>query len=315
MNNRQVAHAWAHGQSGKGSNLYSDGQTLTSYRTTIAAKIDDVIYISADNMSPTTGRHLSYTRQAINYERSTIFRTPAFSWSGSNPALTHEAMILPAVRRAIQELESALTNIRTRQSTKNAAIMEYNARREEIEALAARVGVTLPDMSRIEATPEAIAQYQEEKRQAEERKEQARIAAAKKQQAEDAEQFKEWLQGVPVQFPRPYHRHGGTDYIKVSIGGDKVITSQGAEAPLEHVKKALRFYESRRNKAQYVQADGSTDYRFLDYHTNGHKIPLGIFTLDSIDEQGNVKAGCHYFKAAEIARFQDQWREVLQLCS
>lgn len=302
MNNRQVAHAWAHGQSGKGSNFKSDGQTLTSYYTTIAAKIDDVIYLSADNMSQSTSRHISYARQAVNHERDAIFYTHAFSWFGSNPALTHEAMILPEVRHIIQELDNALSKERTRSTTKLAAIESYNHKKAQIIELAARHNVTLPVMPEVHNTEDAVKEYQEAKRLQEEKEEAARIKAQKKQQREDKERFNQWLQGIPVLFPQAFQRFENTDYIKVSICGDKVVTSQGAECPLDHAVKALRFWNSRK-----------TGPTFTSYKTNGHKIPLGIFTLDSIDEAGNVKAGCHTFTRKEIERFVNQWREVLGL--
>ncbi len=38
------------------------------------------------------------------------------------------------------------------------------------------------------------------------------------------------------------------------------------------------------------------------YQRNGHTIHLGHFALDSVDAQGNVKAGCHEVAWEEIAR-------------
>lgn len=312
MNNSQVAHVWAHGKPGKGSNLKSDGITLTSYYTTIAARIDDIIYISADNMSRSTGRHLSYARQAVGYADD-IFRTHAFTWSGSNPALTHEAMILPEARYIIQALDVVLSSNR-RSTTKLDAIETYNYKKNQIIELAARVGVSLPEMPEVHNTEEAVKEYQEKARQAAEKREAARVAAQKKQQEDDKEQFNPWLQGIPVLFPYSFQKFDGTDYIKVSIGGDKVVTSQGAECPLDHAVKALRFWESRKiKKLNDDGPDTRSDKHFESYKTNGHKIPLGVFTLDSIDEAGTVKAGCHTFSRQEIERFINQWREVLGL--
>lgn len=296
MNNSQVAHAWAHGKKGTGSNFASpDGKILISYSTLIAARIDDIIYISADNMSPSTTRHISYARQAVSHERGNIFYTPAFSWSGSNPRLTHEAMILPAVRDALQTVERALAAPRTRSITKMQAVQAYMERRDELVTLAARVGVALPDMPEYPVDVAGIAAYRERA------KETARINAEKQarlQRIEDEKQFDAWLAGGAVRFPASYSRFAGganTDFIRMQ--DDKIVTSQGAECPLDHAKKAIAFYQSR-------TVDGVI---FTPWQTNGHKIPLGMFTLDSIDSAGNVKAGCHTFTAVEIVRFCKQW--------
>lgn len=317
MNNSQVAHNWAHGRRGKGSHFESDGVTLTSYWTYIAAKIDDIIYMADHSMSSSTSKHLSCARQAVNHERGNIFYTPAFQY-GHRPTISHRAMIVPAVEHAIRTLETALSQLRTRKATKEAAIHSYIQRREEIINLAARVGVEIPDFPQIDTTPEAIAEYQEQKRIAAERKEAARVAAVQKQQQEDKEQFKVWLTTGSGRCPTSYQgrpafvesEKARTDYI--TIKGETVVTSQGAEAPLDHVIKALTFYDSREIKPTYPGTTLGARF-FKEYQTNGHKVHLGIFTLDSIDEFGNVKAGCHCFTAAEIARFRAQWAEVLNV--
>ena len=303
MENRQVCHAWAHGNNGRGSNLSTDGVTLTSYYTTIAARIDGIIYISQDNMSGTTSKHLSYARQAVNHKREDIFYTPAFSWSGSNPALTHEAMILPAVRDALQTVEYALNETRTRQATKMKAVQAYLARRAEIVTLAARVGVNIPDMPEMEADAAGLAAYEARRAAAYKAKQERDAEALRVQRELDAADFATWLTTGAARCPASYSRRPdmGTDYI--TVRGAEVVTSQGATCPLDHAIKALAFYRGR-------TADGVT---FDPWKTNGHKIALGIFTLDSINERGSVRAGCHAFTAAEISRFMDQWREVIGL--
>lgn len=321
-NNQQVAHAWAHGAAAKGGNLKSDGVSLTSYYTTIAAIIDGVYYISANTMSPSTGRHISYARQAVpgEWPNPNVFFTTAFSWSGSNPALTHEAMILPAARSAVSHLEYELGRAKTKKKTKLDAIAAYIQERERIVAHAARfnVQVIMPEMV---LSDDAINQYQEQKRIAEEKKEAARIKAQKKQQKEDKKQFNIWLTTGAGRCPSSFIERGN-DFITIkstlapradnqqdydmSAHIYTVSTSQGAECPLEHAVKALRFYKS-------LELGDKAPFVYQPYHTNGHKIPLGHFTLESIDEAGTVKAGCHTFTAKEISRFIAQWREVLGL--
>ena len=330
----QVIHIWAHqGQESarNGSNVSFDGPALYSYSTTIAAIIDGIVYISDNNMSVTTAKHIRAASSATRHLEQ--FRTTAFSWFGNNPRLTHDAMIQPAARDAVKTLNYALENTKTRKQTKLNAIMAYIQERERIVTHAARfnVSVNMPD---IQAGPEAIAEYQERKAAERAAAEAVRLKAQKKQQKEDAKQFKIWLTTGAGRCPASYSRavsyYGtttgagrGTDFITLKpdslliaagTAQYKIVTSQGAECPLDHAIKALRFWI----KSNYQERDtltGSARYtqRWTPYHTNGHKIPLGIFTLDSIDESGTVKAGCHTFTAAEIQRFIDQWREVLVL--
>ena len=296
MNNDMVAHAWAHGRAAKGSNYRTDGVTLWSYYTEIATNIDGIIYISANNMSMSTSRHVGYAKRACGYNNPNIFITPAFSWSGSDPAHTHLAMIRPCVDRATQALDTCLASNR-RLDTKLNAIMGYNQERGRIIKHCVRVGIVPPEMPVYEVSEEVVKGYAARKAEEVAQAELKRQKAIKKQQKEDKKQFTAWLTtgegSCPVSFK--YDRVNG-DYF--TVRGDKIVTSQGAECPVDHAVKAIRFWQSRNGEP---------------YHTNGHVIHLGIFTLDAIDAQGNVKAGCHTFTAATIQTFINTWKEVIGL--
>jgi hypothetical protein len=71
---------------------------------------------------------------------------------------------------------------------------------------------------------------------------------------------------------------------------DEVETSQGVTFPLAHAFKASRVVAS-------IIANGRT------FQRNGHQIRLGHFQIDSIDEQGTIRAGCHRIEYAEFQRF------------
>lgn len=303
MTNSMVAHNWAHGRRGRGSNLETDGVTLTSYYTTIAARIGAMIYISADNMSPTTSKHLGYARRAVNHERDRIFYTRAFCYGtyfyGSD--LTHAAMLIPEAIAIISDLENVLAS-NARQKTKISAIDAYNQARERIQALAKRLKVKLPKFPKIEADQAEIDRYRATKLKAEITAEKKRQAEYKRRAQEQAEQFRAWVETGAGQCPSVFtrNRYETGDYL--TVRGDMVITSQGAEAPLEHVIRALRFYDSRK------QADGT----YQPYQTNGHTIHLGNFKLDRITGDGTVYAGCHFFKAEEIQRFRARHAAALK---
>jgi hypothetical protein len=300
--NEQVAHLFAHHQAGSSNNLHSDGTTLKSYNTPIATWIDGVCFISSDGMSPTTaGKHLSPLRSALSH--ADTFYSPAF---GRGRGEITPAMCIMEAAHAMQEAFNKLCRMRTYVTE---SIERYETRRAEILSMAARFQVQdLPDMP--EATGDLkekakdLAIREREKKAEQKRREEERAA---QKRADDLQQFNDWLQGVPVLFPSSYRRHENTDHLKVSINGETVVTSQGAEAPLDHVIKALKFYDSRRVTKAFSDAHLNGETCFTPYHTNGHKIHLGAFVLDSIDEQGNVKAGCHRFTVEEIARFRKQW--------
>jgi hypothetical protein len=201
--------------------------------------------------------------------------------------MTHDTMILSAVNEAIKQLGTVLNSNR-RERTKIDAIAQYVDRREQIINHAARVGVTIPHMPEYSIDAQTIAEHKIRKAEQEAAAELIRLKAAKKQQWLDKKQLKEWLTTGAGRYPNSYRTHGAD---QLTICGEIVITNQGAEVPLAHATKALLFYDTITRP----------------YHTNGHKISLGIFTLDSISENGTVKAGCHTFTAAEIARFRKQW--------
>lgn len=313
--NDQVKHLFAHRQAGSSGNLHSDGTELRSYSTVIAFWENNVCFVSSNGMTQTTAsKHLSGLASALR--GSTSFYSSAFD-IGRRPAARD------CIEEEAQNLLKEFKNL-PRKRYLQEAIERYQERRQEVIEIASRFAVELPELP--EATGDLkekakVLLEEEKKRQEEKAKEQKRLQ--EEQRKEDKEHFEKWLTTGAGSFPRSFDKsYGrgsydveGTDYI--TIRGETVITSQGAEAPLEHVRKAVKFYLSRRvqpgDKVKAIAFYAPMPKgKFHPYHTNGHKIPLGHFTLDSIDEAGNVKAGCHRFSAAEIARFCETWKEVLK---
>ena len=291
--NDQVKHLFANRQSGDSSNLHSDGTVLKSYSTPIAVWIEDVCFISSNGMSATTSsKHLSGLASAIRGHR---FYTPAFQYHSYQAPSAHEC-----ITTAAEEMESLFNKTCRMRTHINESIERYEARRAEIMRLAERFSVTdLPAMP--EATGDLKSRAKELAAKERIREAEALQRQEEKQRAQqiiDQGELDLWLRQGRGRYPYSFRKQGQD---QITVKDDKVFTSQGAEAPLDHVIKALRFYDSRK----YGQATPKT--QFTPYHTNGHKVPLGNFTLDEIDEQGNVRAGCHTFTAKEIARFRKQW--------
>jgi hypothetical protein len=80
--------------------------------------------------------------------------------------------------------------------------------------------------------------------------------------------------------------HVGT-LLRLDGSSLNVVTSEGAEFPVKHAKLAFKMIrQTRLNKTTWQR--------------NGHSIHLGAFQIDSIDTEGNVKAGCHTILWPEI---------------
>jgi len=300
--NEQVCHLFAHHQAGSSNNLHSDGTTLKSYTTPIATWIDGVCFVSSDTMTPTTGKQLSSVRSAISHADK--FYTPAFDCHARQAPSAARCIL-----EAAEEMQAEFQKVLRKRSLATEHIDWYERRRNEILSMAARFQVQdLPDMPEatgdLKEKAKELAAKEREKRAEEQRRKEERERA---QRLLDQGELDLWLQQGRGRYPHSFMKHGVDQitipYMASDAGRAIVRTSQGAEAPLDHVIKALEFYDSR--KCDNLRPEDPTI--FETYHTNGHKIHLGAFTLDSIDEQGNVTAGCHTFSAAEIARFRKQW--------
>ena len=79
------------------------------------------------------------------------------------------------------------------------------------------------------------------------------------------------------------------------VKDNKVQTSQGADVPLSHAEAAYGFVRRTREA-------GLTYDRESAVAIGGAPLRMGHFTLDKIDAQGNIKAGCHYISWNEIER-------------
>jgi hypothetical protein len=97
----------------------------------------------------------------------------------------------------------------------------------------------------------------------------------------------QWANHEPGNLGRAaFYSEAGT---KVRRVGDTLETSRGAECPFKHAIIAFL-------KAQECRATGTS------WHRNGQQIRVGHFQVDSIDEYGNMRAGCHTLEYGEMQR-------------
>ena len=73
------------------------------------------------------------------------------------------------------------------------------------------------------------------------------------------------------------------------IDGNEVLTSRGARFPVSHAKRALAFVRKIRESCQA-------------YVRNGRTVHLGHYSIDRIEPDGTVRAGCHVVSWQEIER-------------
>lgn len=122
------------------------------------------------------------------------------------------------------------------------------------------------------------------KKLVESQKQLAREATNKKKQLEK-EDLDLWKEG---KFNGYFH-HLNTQYLRLK-NAETVETTKGSTFPLSHAKLAYKKVINCIDKNE-------------SWHRNGEEIRVGNFMIDSIDERGNVKAGCHFIKFDEIDRF------------
>ncbi len=331
FSNRQCAHIWAQLSQpfGRSGSMRFDGAVAYSYREPVAHLIRPhgatlpVALFRSEKFSVTTAHHVSLYRRAVRggilaftvphifahdaprvrdaqstaddhaenlayflgeYEKeySALMRCPADSYrlAGSNLAET----LIALARRCETYCDAfripAPAWCHPTYSRVPADVARIEARRDRL----------LNDPKRA-AKREAAAAARE---RAAERKAEALREAQRLERLENAAKVEAWRAGEDVRLPyrAQVDEHGAA---MLRIRGDIVETSLGAEAPLAHVRRALGFYRAT------VSANALPWERTDSAHGDS-MTRLGHFTLDSIAEDGSVRAGCHYISAAEIER-------------
>jgi len=79
--------------------------------------------------------------------------------------------------------------------------------------------------------------------------------------------------------------------IYMRVSGDNIETSKGATFPIDHAIKAFKIVRLCKEREKTMLRE-----------TEGHTYHLGHFTIDTIEANGNVKAGCHYVEYDQILK-------------
>lgn len=272
-----VAHAWIHAPirtenaRAKGHALFFEGDTIYSYgkHFPIARIVQEdgrlpfVLFTTAKTPSSSTARHMTIVKDAI----------PAAWGFGRVP---HPVDDLPnqsdeIKRWYVEEIADLARKAERARTNRSHYLVQAENLRSEGNRLAERfsLGWTLPEPG---GAAEALDELRERDRARAER-------LAEKRRAELQDRVREWRAG----------EHGASlnhPDILLRVKGKVVQTSRGAEFPVSHAKRAWPWILNRHN--------GGTSLP--------RRIVLGPFVVDSVDEHGNVTAGCHFVKWEEIER-------------
>ena len=301
VNSGQIGHLWFHKvqDSAKNSNgsFYFNGDTVFSYgshfpiaRHVQSRKKSAVLFTTKD-YSVTTSGHKSAVRSAIT-DGTTVFHVPHVFADDRYASNDHPSNLGNYVERIADHLAKCA---RARQSySKEWEHGQAVALREEAREYAKFFRLKLPKIAPIPALDsEGLAKIRacEAAKSAEKAaQEKARKAERAKQEAELADRWREgkydgYLYNSPVMLRL---RTFGAD-ADVQHAVAMVETSRGAQVPVSHALRGLRFVRS-------VVQTGK------EYIRNGHTLHLGHYAIDRIEANGTLHAGCHVISYAEIER-------------
>lgn len=299
-----IAHRWA--QNAKpganltgyamfcaGGRIYSHGHrfVIARFVSTKARKgveARDVVLFNADGYSVSTAKHKSIVSRAIP-RRFEVFQIPDLHADADYTLSDNgKAVIDWNVKAAVAFMQKA-AKARTRgpwlveqaeehldDAAKFAEAFGHKWKRPA--SLDAMVAKATKDAAK-QAKANADARKAEAARRAEELTRQRHI---------DSERFLQWRRGENVRVPQSYRvDDNGRCYVRRSPDGADLETSQGAFVPWPHAVKAFRFIRLCVERGEGFKA-------------NGRVVRVGHYSVDSIDADGNMVAGCHRFDWADM---------------
>lgn len=296
VSNSQVAHLWAnqsqeHARNGR--NFYFQGDTIYSYGShfPIARIVEregkgKAVLFTIRTYSKTTAKHCSIVRPACShYEKIFHVKDP----TSSN--------FLEFFEEYFQRASNLWEKAKRARSNAVYFYNQYDDVINEANNLADYFDLDVPRLVRHkdflglrgEAEEKRVEQNKKQDEARQKRYEEGKRIVS----LTFKEKLEEWLQGKSNYFQSNYfhndYYYGVLSQVYLRVKNNILQTTKGAEVPEEHAKKAaLLVKKCRENKTEYVK--------------NGHSVRIGMFTIDNIDTEGNVTAGCHFIEWSEIER-------------
>lgn len=282
VDNGQVTHFWAHKSQGNahsaGRRMFFDGDTIYSYGThfPIARHVENkkgvkAILFTTRTYSVTTSGHIGIVRGAISHMEN-VFRV-------RNPDATPSADTLAEFGKDIIEL---LAQARRAKKNKDGYLASAQTTLNKALELAKFFGLRCPFKSLSHFDKAAKISDETYRGQMTQARERAKANEARRQE-ELAATKEKWIAGETDYVPH------GLSEVCLRVKGDELQTSKGARVPLSHAARAFKLIKNCRDNER-------------SWMTNGHTCHVGAFQVDSIDTQGNIKAGCHNITWSEIER-------------
>lgn len=306
-----IEHKWAHqvakrggGIEGRKGNIFYDGPSIYSYgRHFEMARIVTIdkpsgirgsvhpakaVLITTRRYSVSTARHINDVRRAVSHMPT--FNVPDLGASPRQLFDSYKARIADALKNADKASAAKRVASKAKEHWELRQVSELTAQANELARFfGLRMRLKLPKgfENRIHTAHAISLEYsgqlaaQRDKKYAGDRCERAI--------AERTELEPKWRAGQNVYFRHRYYGCAESlfAWLRVSADGTAVETSQGASAPIDHVRRAYQYLAP-------LVARGE------NWRTNGKTIHVGDFTVDSLAADGTVRAGCHTFEWSEI---------------
>jgi hypothetical protein len=256
-----------------------------------------LVFLSASSMSPSTGKQLSGARRAVSH--LDVIYSDYFRYGRRLYNFDEKQ----AFKMACDALNDQLEGFSKARFGKYLAYSIEQAYEQagRLVAIAEKYGFDqwVVNGAAAERLPAARAYAKQFEAQASERRAAAQVreqARLDRQRVTDAVDFQCWRAGdFMAGCPASYRLDANGGYY-MTVKGDRVVTSGGAECPVPHALVGLHWWASRKHTGIEPACV------FEPWTKNGHRVQLGMFQLDRIDAQGNAYAGCHKFSAEEVNR-------------
>ena len=266
----ELAHVWAHQTQSQGrcpSSMSFNGRDFYSYRTVIARILDDgSVVIATDRYSPTTTKHQSYVRQAVNHM--------ARHWV---PRIESPYELLRSHTHQVQRLCEKAALARTK---REAYMLEAASLALNLNGYLDAIKHNPLERAPLVDTGMDLAAIREQIKQREAEKLAERKAYDARRAMSNKEIVDSWLAGGDHDYRI---RHAG---VMLRVKGDLIETTQGASVPVE---AALKMYA-------LIKAG-------VGRRLHGHTI--GNYTVNNCTAN-DLTIGCHVIPMSEISRIAEQ---------
>jgi len=290
-----IPHMWAHQQqhsARNGRNLFYEGDSIYSYgyHYCIARLINNgnAVLFNSNDSSVTTQKQKHDVRRAIP-SYTEIFDVP-------RPRETPESNY-PDLIRDYQDAVTALSEAKSKPSkaVKWATVKhQHNKVRNFAEYFELEFTSLFPDNhEEFEEIAEEhkdkvaarriVLNQQRDERNAERR---ARWEAERLERLKEAAESLEQWRNDPSKSAYKIQYQAETA-LRLIEDGKTIQTSRGAVFPASHAKLAIKVIEKVRESG-------------VAWHRNGQQVRLGHYNIDTIEANGDVRAGCHFVKYDEI---------------